>query len=57
MVHRSWRAAERSHPTPEVRVGGREEQPHVQGVAAARVQEGREEILHIQGQDGRPLPR
>ena len=27
---------------------------HIQGVAAARVQDGREELLHIQGQEGRP---
>ena len=33
---------------------GQEELPHVQGVAAARVQEGREELLHVQGQEGRP---
>ena len=45
-------AAERSYPTPEVRGGGREELPHVQGVAAVWVQEGREELLHVQGQEG-----
>ena len=28
------------------------EQPHVQGAVAARVQEGLEELLHIQGQEG-----
>ena len=27
--------------------------PHLQGVATARVQEGWEELLHIQGQEGR----
>ena len=32
---------------------GQEELPHVPGVAAARVQEGREELLHVQGQEGR----
>ena len=37
---------------PEVRGGGREEQPHVQGLVAAQVQEGREELLHVQGQEG-----
>ena len=37
---------------PEVRGGGREEQPHVQGVVAARVQEGLEELFHVQGQEG-----
>ena len=31
-----------------------EEQPHVQGAAAAQAQEGREELLHVQGQEGRP---
>ena len=44
-------AAGRSYHTPEVRGGGLEEQPHVQGAMAARAQEGREELLHIQGQD------
>ena len=29
-----------------------EEQPHVQGAAAAQVQEGGEELLHVQGQEG-----
>ena len=32
--------------------GGREEQPHIQGAVAARAQEGREELLHVQGQEG-----
>ena len=31
-----------------------EEQPHAQGVVAARAQEGREELLHVPGQEGRP---
>ena len=44
----------RSYPTPEVRGGGREEQPHIQGVAAVQVQEDREELLHVQGQEGWP---
>ena len=60
-------AAERSYPTSKVRGGGREElptakvmggsreeQPHVQGAAAAQAQEGQEELLHIQGQEGWP---
>ena len=34
-------------------IGGREEQPHIQGAAAARAQEGREERLHLQGQEER----
>ena len=44
----------RSYPTPEVRGSGREEQPHVQGAVAAWVQEGREELLHVQGLEGQP---
>ena len=40
--------------TPEVRGGGQEEQPHIQGVAAVWAQEGREELLHVQGQEGWP---
>ena len=35
-------AAERSYPTPEVRGGSQEEQPHIQGAAAAWAQEGLE---------------
>ena len=45
-------AAERSYPMPEVRGGGWEEQSHVQGEAAAWAQEGREELLHVHGQEG-----
>ena len=45
-------AAERSYPTSEVRGGGREEQPHVQGAVAAWVQEGLEELSHVEGQEG-----
>ena len=29
-----------------------EEQPHVQGAVAARAQEGREDLVHIHGQEG-----
>ena len=36
----------------EVRGGDREEQPHVKGAVAAWVQEGQEELLHVQGQEG-----
>ena len=55
-------AAKRSYPSPKVRGGDREEQPHVQGAAAAREQEGQEELLHVQDQEGRhketpPHPR
>ena len=32
--------------------GSRAKQPHVQGAVAARAQEGREELLHVQGQEG-----
>ena len=58
-------AAERSHPTSEVRGGGREElppseakssdreeQPHVQGAVAVQAQEGLEESFHVEGQEG-----
>ena len=37
---------------PEAKGGGREEQPHVQGPMAARVQEGLEELSHVEGQEG-----
>ena len=37
---------------PKVRGSSREELAHVQGAAAACVQEGQEELLHIQGQEG-----
>ena len=36
----SVEAAERSYPMSEVRGGGRDNQPHVQGAAAAQAQEG-----------------
>ena len=36
----------------KVKGGGREEQPHIQGAIAARAQEGQEEPLHVQGQEG-----
>ena len=38
--------------TPEARGGGREDQPHVQGAVAAQVQEGLQELSHIEGQEG-----
>ena len=38
---------------PEARGGGREDQPYVQGAVAARVQEGLEELSHVEGQEGR----
>ena len=40
-------------PMPKARGGGREDQPHFQGAVAARVQEGLEELSHIEGQEGR----
>ena len=36
----------------EARSGSWEEQPHVQGVVAARAQEGLEEPSHAKGQEG-----
>ena len=45
-------AAERSHPTSEVRGDGWEEQPHIQGAVAARVPEVLEELFHVQGREG-----
>ena len=44
--------AKRSYPASEVRGGSQEEQPHVEGLVAARVQEGLEELFHVQGQEG-----
>ena len=49
---RSGGAAERSYPESEIRSGGREDQPHVQGAMAVWVQEGLEELSHIEGQEG-----
>ena len=46
-------AAGRSYPASEVKGGGQEEQPHTQGVVAVWVQEGLEELFHVQGQEGR----
>ena len=45
--------AGRMNPTPEARGSGRENEPNVQGVVAARAQEGLEELLHAVGQEGR----
>ena len=45
-------AARRSNPTPEARGGGWEDQPHVHGAVAMRVQEGLEELAHVEGQEG-----
>ena len=47
---------------PKARGGGREDQPHAQGAVAAWVQEGLEELSHVEGQERRqwgdtPRPR
>ena len=39
-------------PTPDARGSGREELTHTQGAVAVREQEGLEELLHVQGQEG-----
>ena len=44
---------ERSYPMPEARGSGWQEQPHLQGVVAARAQEDLEELFHFQGQKWR----
>ena len=44
-------AARRSHPALEACSGSREEQPHFQGAVAAWVQEGLEELSHVEGQE------
>ena len=46
--------AEKSYPMSEVKGGSQEDQPHVQGVVAARAQEGLEELSHVEGQERRP---
>ena len=45
-------AAGRSNRKPDTRGGGQEEQPHVQGVVPAWVQEGLEEPSNVEGQKG-----
>ena len=52
---RSVAAAGRSYPTPKARGNGQEEQSHVQGAVATGEQEGLEELLHIQAQEGQRL--
>ena len=44
---------ERSYPASEVWGGSWEELPHLQGAVAVRVQEGLEELSHVEGQEGR----
>ena len=43
----------RSYPVSEVRGSGREDQAHIKGAVAARVQDGLEELSHVEGQEGR----
>ena len=50
---RSGEAAETSYPTSEVRGSNREKQPHIQEMSAW-VQEGGEELHHVQSQEGWP---
>ena len=45
-------AAGRSHPVPEARGGGQEEPHHIQEAVAMQVQEGLEELSHVEGQEG-----
>ena len=45
-------AAGRGNPTLEAKGSGQEEQPHVQGVVPAWVQEGLEEPSNVEGQKG-----
>ena len=45
--------AGRSYPASEGKGDGQEELPRVQGVVAVRAQEGLEEPLHVEGQEGR----
>ena len=49
---RSGAVAGRSYPPPEARAGSCEEQTHVQGAVAAWMQEGLDELFHVQGQEG-----
>ena len=52
LQHWTLAVAGRSYPTPEVRGGSREEQPHFQGAVAVRAQEGLQEPSHVEGQEG-----
>ena len=45
-------AVERSYPAPEARGSDLEEQPQVQGAVTVLVQEGLEELSHVEGQEG-----
>ena len=51
-----------AYETSKARGSGREDQPHVQGAMAAQMQEGLEELSHVEGQEGQrwgdtPRPR
>ena len=48
----SGAADKRSYPASEARGGSWEELPQVKGAVAAQAQEGLEELLYIQGQEG-----
>ena len=50
---RRCRNGQEELPKSEVRGGGQEEQPHIQGAVTARTQEGLEELSHVEGQEGR----
>ena len=49
---RSGVAARRNYAVSEVRGRSGEEQTHVQGAVAAWMQEGLDELFHVQGQEG-----
>ena len=48
---RQRRSSREDLPPHKAGGGSPEEQPHVQGVAAAWAQEGLEELLNVQGQE------
>ena len=48
---RSGVSSERSYSTPQARGGSQQDQPHLQGVVAAGVQEGLEELSLVEGQE------
>ena len=52
--HPRSEAARRSHPTFKARGGSWEEPPHAQRTVAVQVQEGLEELSHVEGQEGQP---
>ena len=49
---RSGAVARRSYLRPEARGGGQKDQPHVHEAVAVWVQEGLEELSHVEGQGG-----